>query len=108
MIIKHHKTFFLCCLVLILCLILPCISACDPGLPLEVENKTGQVISIYVNDSYQFDVEPGKVVKQDTVAMIQEYYTVVAKNKKGEVVYSKKFHYQELSDNDWKVIISPP
>jgi hypothetical protein len=104
---KHplYKVILLSFLVLILGALLTFISACDPPTPLEVENKTDQVLSIYVNDYYQFDVEPGKVVKQDTVPMIYEYYMIEAKNGIGEIIYSTKISFQKLSGNHWKIVI---
>jgi hypothetical protein len=97
----------LLCLVLVVGALLPFLSACDPPTPLEVENKTDQVLSIYVNDYYQFDVEHGKVVKQDTVPMIYEYYMIEAKNSMGEIIYSIKISFRKLSGNHWKIVIPP-
>ena len=81
-------------------------TACDPALPLEVENKTNQILTIYVNDFREFDIAPGEIVKDHTVPMIYSSYVIEAKNSQEKVIYSRQFEFYELQEADYKIIIS--
>jgi len=104
---KRNAIFLLPGLLVLLCALLPVAVACEPALPLEVENKTNQVLTIYVNDFREFDVTPGEIVKKRTVPMIYGKYIVKAKNSQGKVIYSRQFEFKELQEADWKVVIQP-
>ena len=81
--------------------------ACDPAVPLQIENRTDMVLTIYVEGVNDGQVEPNKSIKIKDVVAIFSYLQIEAKNSKGEVIYSRKFSFNELVDVDWKVVIPP-
>jgi len=105
MLMRNHNHWVLAGVLLLLSLLLVG-GACEPALPLEVENKTNQVLTIYVNDFREFNVAPGEIVKERTVPMIYGKYVVEAKNSQGKVVYSRQFEVKELQEADFKIVIS--
>ena len=72
--------------------------ACEPGLPLTIENRTSQALTIYVNGFQEFDVAPGRTVKKHTVPMIYGTYVIEARNAQGETIYSREFLLKELQE----------
>ena len=81
--------------------------ACDPAFPLQIENRTDMVLTPYIGDVNVGEVEPNRSIKVKGLGGTHAYYLIEAKNSKGEVVYSRKFSFDELDDADWKVVIAP-
>jgi hypothetical protein len=79
--------------------------ACEPPLPLKVENRTDMVLTVYVEKQKIGDVKPNNSIKVKNLAMTKTYYLIEAKNSKGESGFSKKFSWYELRDADWRVVI---
>ena len=85
---------------------------CEPGFDLKVENGTGQALTIFRSVGSnppvrQGDIQPGEYIYMRGLWLASGYYTIIAKNKQGEIVYSKEFGYFELRDDyDFKVVIS--
>ena len=101
----RRKRIALClCLIFLIGVVFWMTLACEPALPLEVTNKTDQSLTIHVNNTHEFEVAPGKVIKKHTVPMIYSYYSIEARNTTGEVVYFKKFSWDELHDTDFKIV----
>ena len=94
-------------LIMVLLALLLVGQACDPEVPLQIENRTDTVLSIYTEGIYDGQVEPNNSIKIKNLAAIHSYYLIEAKDSKGEVVYSRKFSFTELNDADWKVVIPP-
>jgi hypothetical protein len=80
--------------------------ACDPAIPLQIENQTDMVLIIYVQNVKIGEVEPNNSIKVKKLGATG-YYLIEAGNNKGEVVYSREFSFNELHDADWKVVIPP-
>jgi len=81
--------------------------ACEPPLPLQIENRTDMALTIYVQEHEAGNVEPNKNVKIEGIPGTLTHYLIEAKNSKGEIIYSRKFSTSELHDADWKVVIPP-
>lgn len=81
--------------------------ACDPEIPLEIENRTDEVLTIYVRGREEGKVKPNSIIRPTGIVAIYSYYLIEAKNKQGEVVYSRNFTFYELGDLHWKVVIPP-
>ena len=80
--------------------------ACERGAPIQVENKTNEVLTIYI-DEYQIgDVKPNHKIKNDLVFVGQDWYFIEAYDTQGNVIYSHKFSEDELKEIDWKVVIT--
>ena len=100
-------------LLLIFSVLLLCMASCEPGFDLKVENGTDQVLTIYVDVSSmgkparQGNIEPGQHIYTRGLWLAEEPYEITAKNKHGDIVYSRQFGYFELrDDHDFKVVIS--
>ena len=78
----------------------------EPAVPLQIENRTDTVLTIYVQGVYDGEVEPNSSIKVKYLGATG-YYLIEAKNSEGEIVYSRQFSFTELNDADWKVVIPP-
>ena len=83
------------------------IASCDPALILEVDNRTDQTLTIYVDGARTFSVKPGEILKHRTIEAASGYYTIEAKNNEGRIYYSKKFAWDELREADYKITVLP-
>ncbi len=81
------------------------VSACDPAVPLQIENQTDMVLTAYVEGKKIGDVEPNTSIKVKDLSATFSYILIEAKNSEGEVIYSRKFSFHELNAADWKVVI---
>ena len=92
---------------ILLTIFLPLFSlACEPDLPLQVENRTYMALDIYVQEHKAGSLEPNSSAKIKGIPGTLSYYLIEAKNVEGKVVYSRKFSANELHDADWKVVIT--
>jgi hypothetical protein len=94
-------------LVLLLGILLIVVVACEPHIPIKIENRTNTVITVYVREHEKGNVQPNQIVEIKDVPGIYSYYLIEAKNNKGDVIYSRNYSASELHDADWKVIILP-
>jgi hypothetical protein len=76
------------------------------AIPLQIENRTDKVITLYVQGVKIRNIEPNSSIKVKNVGMT-DYYLIEAKNSTGEIIYSRRFSLPELHDADWKVVIPP-
>jgi hypothetical protein len=83
-------------------------AGCEPPFVLKFENRTDQVLTIYVDGHRIDDVKPGETIKTETVPAVAERYLIDARNDKGEVVYFKVFTASEISKAKYKIVIPPP
>ncbi|MFC1934235.1 hypothetical protein ACFLXX_03690 [Chloroflexota bacterium] len=81
------------------------VTACEPPVPLEVENQTDQTVTIYVQGGRYFSVSPNSTFKGKTALMIYSKYFIEGLNEDGEIIYSKTFDFNELSNLKWKIVI---
>jgi hypothetical protein len=91
---------------------------CDPGVWIEFNNQTNQILGIYIRGAYEGDVLSGETLRIITIAIWGDdsppwgdgdfKYLIEAKTEDGEVVYSEEFTWQELDDMDWTIVIPPP
>jgi hypothetical protein len=104
---QQNGTLLIILMAMLLVVLLPVAVGCEPPLVLEFENRTDQVLTIYV-DGYRIDdVKPGETIERETVAAIGLDYLIEARNANGEVVYSKVFTGREISKANYKIVISP-
>lgn len=64
---------------------------------LVVRNHTDTIVSIYINDLYAFDIEPGKE-KTAPIGKILRWH-VIAKNTQGEIVFSQEITDEQVVDS---------
>lgn len=86
----------------------------DPGVSITVVNETDDLVSIYVDGWLEYSVPPRASKEFTTIAIspINVYsenkeFLIEAKTKSGDIIYSKKFSWQELHDMNWKIVIPP-
>jgi len=95
-------------LLLILNMLLIGSANCERGAPIQIENKTSEVLTVYI-DEYQIgDVKPNDKIKNNIVFYGQDWYLIKAYDTQGNVVYSHKFSLEEIKKVDWKVVIPSP
>lgn len=82
--------------------------ACEPTLPLRIENRTATALTIYIQEQKTTYIEPDKIVKVKGIPGTLTHCLIEAKNERGELIYSRKFSIDELHDANWKVVISSP
>jgi hypothetical protein len=96
------------CVLLILCLLLLTLTGCplwgSPGFDFAIENQTQQVLHISVNSGSEVEVKPGEKIIKNLLRDTGKY-NIVAKNTKGDIVFSKELTLKELEDLNKKVII---
>ncbi len=98
--------------LLVILLLMSVSCCCGTGstvLHIEVENRTDQTLTIYVDDKEPFSVEAGKTTKGgiDT-GLLNDYFTVKAQNAEGKIFYSKRYFFYDIEDFYLKITIRPP
>jgi hypothetical protein len=79
-------------------------------LHLKITNQTNQTLTIVIEGFKIGDVAPGKEIENKIVMMMtmtDEKYHIEARDKEGNLVYSKKLTFKESHDIDWKITIPP-
>jgi hypothetical protein len=104
---QQNGALLIILVAMLLVVLLPVAVGCDPPLVLEFENRTDQVLTIYVDGHRIDDVKPGETIERETVPAVLPRYLIEARNDKGEVVYSKVFTIREISKAKEKIVISP-
>ena len=111
-IINNRKTLLA---ILSTILLLVTLMGCDPPVLLHVENQSDSNITIFINESASGTVQ---AMEQKTFSVVEipyhpdaywapEDYLIEAKTSRGEVLYSKRFTWQELHDMEWTIVIPP-
>ncbi len=103
---KVRTTFYrlLVILLVILASLILCAS-CERFAPIQIENKTSEVVTIYV-DKYRIgEVKPDHKIKNNLVLAGQDYYLIEAYDVQQSVVYTHRFSREEIEKLDWKVTI---
>lgn len=103
---RRNKGILLLALTLLIAALLTANVACEPPVPLQVENRTDMVLTIYVQGVEAGEVEPSNSMRVKNLGATG-YYLIEAKNTKSEVVYSRKLSFTELNDMDWTIVIPP-
>jgi hypothetical protein len=110
-VIKRKTTLRALFLILMLSLIAVITVACEGPAPIKIVNQTDQLLTIYITDQRVGEVSPGTEIKnQNRLISISgiKIYPIIAKNSKGDVVYSSSFTRDQLSrDMDWIIVILP-
>jgi hypothetical protein len=88
----------------ILLLLVGCPLWGSPIFDFNIENKTQQVLYISVNSGSGDEVEPGEKITKKFPKDTGKF-KIVAKNSKGEIVYSNEFTLGELDDLQNNVVI---
>jgi hypothetical protein len=105
---QHNSILLIILTAMLLAALLPVAAGCEQLLVLEFENRTDQVLTIYVGGQRIDDVKPGETIKRETVPLVVERCLIEARNDKGEVVYFKVFTTSEISKAKYKIVIPPP
>lgn len=92
-----------------------CVCIFEPANYFHVDNRTDQTLDFFIDGFQHGDAPPGEITEVITIAInpsnvytADEKFLIEAKTKRGEVVYSEEFTWQELDDMDWTVVIPPP
>lgn len=80
-------------------------SACEMLAPIQIENKTNEILTVYIDEYRIGDVKPNDKIKNDMVFAGHDWYLIEAYNNKGDVIYSHKFSNEEIKKIKWKVVI---
>ncbi len=81
--------------------------ACELLAPIQIENKTSEVLTIHIDEYHIGNVEPNGKIKNDRVFAGHDWYLIEAYDTQGDIVYSHKFSDEEIKEIDWKVVIPP-
>ena len=104
---QHNINILTLTLVFLFAVLLPLGEACgEPAVPLQIENRTDMVLAVYVQGIKAGEVEPNSSIEVKNLGATG-YYLIEAKTSKAEVIYTRKFDFNELNDADWKVVIPP-
>jgi hypothetical protein len=99
------RILLMTCSTLLLITFLSLSIGCEPFAPIRIQNKTRQLLSIFINDTQIGDVQPGAEVRNKILLLSAGKYNIEAKDIQGNVVYSKQFTYEEMKKINWKVVI---
>ena len=80
---------------------------CERLAPFKIENKTSEVLTVYIDDHRIGDVKPNAKIKNNLVWAGSDWYLIEAYDTQGNVVYSHKLSREEVRKIDWKVVIPP-
>ena len=101
----NRSTLVAIVLSLIFILLLVMVPACRMLAPIQIENKTSKVITVYI-DEYQIgDVKPNDKIQNNLVTAGHDWYLIEAYDTQRNVVYSHKFSEQEIKETNWKIVI---
>ena len=106
---KHrHSSILINLCMLFIALTLLMSMSCERILPVQLENRTDMVLTIYVQGKEYGEVEAHKSMAIRSVSITASHVLIKAKNRDGDVIFSKKFGIDELYESDWKIIVLPP
>ena len=100
---------------LILACVLPLFTSCEPTILFRVENQYHGSITVFINEKELGSIQATEPKTFSTLLIpfrpdvpeAPKDYLIEAKTGKGEVIYSKRFTWQELHDMGWQIVISP-
>ena len=104
---KNLRNSGILLLILVLVIGATFFTACEPNLPLEIENQTDTALTIYLKDNEVGTVGPNSIQKIKGIPGTLSEWQIVAKNSQGEVIFSRNFTAAELYELDNKVVIPP-
>ena len=87
------------CLILIfmlLSVLLTASLACGLLAPVKIENKTSEVLTVYIDEYRIGDVRPNDEIKNNMVTYGHDCYLIEVYDTRGNVVYSHKFSEEEI------------
>ena len=87
-------------LILVFLVGTPLLMACEPDLPLEIENQTDMVLTLYLKDNEIGNVGPNSSSKIKEIPGTLSEWQIVAKNSQGEVIFSRVFTFDELYESE--------
>jgi hypothetical protein len=106
----YKKTANMIGLIFLLIVLLVSSLACDRYFTLTIENKTAQVLHIYLDDIDLGEIEPDAQVTKNNAPGAINHFLIVAKNPQGVTVFSKTLSRQQMQHSkgtdDFKVVIS--
>jgi hypothetical protein len=82
-------------------------AACERLAPIQVENNTSEILTVYIDNYLIGEVKPNNKIKNDLVFAGQDWYLIEAYNTQENVVYSHKFSNEEMKRINWKIVIPP-
>lgn len=82
-------------------------TACERLAPIQIENRTSEVLTVYIDEYRIGDVKPNGKIRNALVFAGHDWYTIKAFDTHGNTVYSHKFSHEEIRRADWKVVIPP-
>lgn len=100
------KSGIIIALLLILNMMLIVTATCEIIVPIQIENKTSEILTVYIYDMRIGDVTPNYKIKNNMAFAGWDWYLIEAYNSHRDVVYSANLTDEELKELDWKVIIS--
>ena len=83
-----------------------CFLPWEPMVHITVNNQTDQTLQVFNADVFIGKADPGGEVKYDLG--IYSYYTVVAKDMEGNVVYTTNFTRRDISGKKTYTVVIPP
>jgi len=113
---KHKSKILLVLfsLMLLIGIMLPVLTACDPGHDIIIENGTEETLTIYfdVGPTGYFvtlgNLEPSEHIYA-SITMMDGYCQIDARNAEGDLIFSREYDWWELRDDmGWMVVIMPP
>jgi len=92
------------------------VTACDPALKIEVRNRTSETLTVWVTyepgTSYEDligTVSPNALLKDELAVLPSqaEAVTVIARDNKGNTIYTHRFVYKDYSNGRLVATITP-
>lgn len=82
------------------------LAACDPGHHITYENRTDQRLEIFVDGSFETEVEP--LGTQEVLSLeLLHPARFEAKSQLGSIVYAETLTWQQLRERNWRIVIQP-
>jgi len=106
--LMRNSTKLLIIVSLLLAITLLIDVACERYFDLVIENKTTQILTVYMDNYAIGTVEQGKRIVNQKVPGNASPFLIVAKNAQGEIVFSKTLRVSEMEQigkNIFKVVI---
>jgi len=95
--------------VLLLTLLLMFVTnGCEPAAPISVENRTDQTLTVWINDYEIGEVATGETVANESISVVLSKYLIEAKDKSGNLVFSREVPGLEVRSGGVLIVIEAP
>ena len=80
-------------------------TGCDPSHEVTYENRTSYTVTVFLNGGYDATLGPFESYTSDVIKYV-DATTFEARDENGRTIFSESLTYEELENQEWKIIIT--